>query len=136
MIARAIFRPAAELELQEAHDWYEQRAPGLGAEFMRCIDSCVQRIRRQPEMYPEVHKRVRQGVVRRFPYSIFYVVAINEIIVISVFHASRDRRYGKGAHDEFYFHLLVPKLCSRFHLALIPACVRGACLSHISALTR
>jgi len=25
-----IYRSVAELELQEAHDWYEEREPGLG----------------------------------------------------------------------------------------------------------
>jgi hypothetical protein len=46
MIAGVIFRPAAEAELQEAYEWYEEREPGLGVEFIRCVDSCVHLIRR------------------------------------------------------------------------------------------
>lgn len=90
MIIRVIFRPAAEADLHEAYDWYEQRQAGLGAEFVRCVDSCVQLIRSHPELYPEVHKRVRRGVVRRFPYSVLYFVTDDAIIVTSVFHAKRD----------------------------------------------
>jgi hypothetical protein len=37
-----LYRPAAEIELQEAYNWHEGREPGLGSEFMRCIDSCLQ----------------------------------------------------------------------------------------------
>jgi plasmid stabilization system protein ParE len=85
-----IYRPAAEFELQEAHNWYEEREPGLGSEFMRCVDSCIQLIRRHPEIFPVAHRNIRQAVVRRFPYSIFYFPANETIIVVSVFHASRQ----------------------------------------------
>jgi len=89
-MALAIFRSAAEIELKEAFLWYEEREPGLGTEFMRSVDGCVQLILRHPEIYPVVHKNVRQAVLRRFPYSIFYLVTDQAIIVISIFHASRN----------------------------------------------
>lgn len=87
-----IYRPAAEFELQEAYNWYEEREPGLGSEFMRCVDGCIQLIRRHPEIFPVAHKNIRQAVVRRFPYSIFYFPAAETIVVISVYHASRRPR--------------------------------------------
>ena len=92
MIRRIIFRPEARFDVAEAYDWYEERDPGLGAEFMRAIDSCVHQIQRNPEMYPIVHKNVRQALARRFPYSIFYLVESETAYVVSVFHASRDPR--------------------------------------------
>lgn len=90
MISRVIFRPAAELELRDAYDWYESREPGLGAEFMRCVDGCVQMIRRHPEVFSTAHQNVRQGVLRRFPYSVLYCVEGDNVFVISVFHSSRN----------------------------------------------
>jgi toxin ParE1/3/4 len=90
MIARDIVRPAAEADLQEAYAWYEERESGLGAEFVRCVDSCVENIVRHPEMYPTVHQGVRQGVVLRFPYCVMYLVAEDAVIVVAVFHAARD----------------------------------------------
>ena len=95
MISGVIVRPAAEADLQEAYGWYEQREPGLGVEFVRCVDSCVHLIRRHPEIYPTIHKHVRQGVVRRFPYSVMYFTAGDDVVVTSVFHASRDPRIWK-----------------------------------------
>jgi hypothetical protein len=73
-MALAIFRAVAELELKEAYLCYEEREPGLGMEFMRCVDSSVPLILRHPEIYPVVYKNVRQAVLRRFPYSIFYLI--------------------------------------------------------------
>ena len=90
-----IFRPAAEIELREAYHWYETRAPGLGTEFMRCVDACLQIIRCQPEIYPVTHRQARQGVLRRFPYSVLYLVSSERIVVISVFHSSRDPKIWK-----------------------------------------
>jgi toxin ParE1/3/4 len=95
MIARVIVRPAAEADLQEAYAWYEERESGLGAEFVRCVDSCVENIARHPEMYPTVQQDVRQGVVRRFPYCVMYLVADDAVIVVAVFHAARDPKVWK-----------------------------------------
>jgi toxin ParE1/3/4 len=92
MIARVIVRPAAEADLQEACAWYEERESGLGAEFVRCVDSCVENIVRHPEMYPTVHQGVRQGVVLRFPYCVMYLVAEDAVIVVAVVHAARSKR--------------------------------------------
>ena len=90
MIRRIIFKPEAEADIAEAFDWYEERDAGLGAEFIRCVESCAHGIERHPEMYPLVHKNVRQGITRRFPYSLFYFAGGDTIYVVSVFHASRD----------------------------------------------
>ncbi len=85
-----ILRPAAELEMQDAYNWYEERQEGLGSEFMRCAENCIELIRRHPEIFPVAHRTIRQGVIRRFPYSIFYIPEDRAIIVLSVFHASRQ----------------------------------------------
>lgn len=45
--------------------------------------------------YPLIHKDLRQGVVRRFPYSVMYFIAGDEIIVAAVFHAAWDRKIWK-----------------------------------------
>ena len=95
MISGVIVRPAAEADLVEAYEWYGQREAGLSVELIRCFDSCVQLIRRHPEIYPMIHKHVRQGVVRRFPYSVMYFTAGEDVVIISVFHAARDPRIWK-----------------------------------------
>lgn len=90
MIETVIFRPAAEADLKEAHGWYEARESGLGKDLVRRVEDCVQLIRRHPEIFPAVHEQIRQGVVKRFPYTILYLISEGSVIVIAVFHASRD----------------------------------------------
>ena len=89
------YRPAAEFELQVAYNWYEQREPGLGSEFMRSVEACIQLMRRHPEIFPVAHRNIRQAVGRRFPYSIFYIPTGETIVVVSVFHASREPKRWK-----------------------------------------
>ena len=55
MMGRLNIRPEAETELAEAFDWYEARAPGLGFEFIRSVDSIFNSITRNPLAYPLAH---------------------------------------------------------------------------------
>jgi plasmid stabilization system protein ParE len=90
-----ILRPEAEEELIEAIDWYEARAPGLGADLFRCVEASLGRISRHPEAYPLVHRGTRMATVRRFPYLVLYRVQQKEIVVVAVFHAKRDPKSWK-----------------------------------------
>jgi len=90
MTRRVIIRPAAEAELAEAFQWYEKQQRGLGLDFLRCVDACIANIGRNPQTYAKVHGGIRRALVRRFPYGVFYVEKEDGVVVIAVFHGSRD----------------------------------------------
>ena len=46
-----IVTPAAEAELSEAYDWYEERVPGLGSQFLLAADACLGSIVRNSQRY-------------------------------------------------------------------------------------
>jgi plasmid stabilization system protein ParE len=85
-----IFTQAARGELIEAQDWYEREATGLGRHFRQAIDSLIERMSDNPRQFPAVFKNLRRALLRRFPYSLFFVVEDDAVIVIACFHASRD----------------------------------------------
>ena len=85
-----IFTRAARAELIEAQDWYERESTGLGRRFRQAIDALIGRMSDNPRQFPMVFKNVRRAVLRRFPYSLFFVVEDDALIVIACFHASRD----------------------------------------------
>jgi plasmid stabilization system protein ParE len=68
----------------------KNKNPALGSEFVRSIEVSIQLIRRHPKIFPAVHKNIRQAVIRRFPYSIFYLVEVDKIVVLAIFHTSRN----------------------------------------------
>ena len=85
-----IFTQAARAELIDAQDWYEGEATGLGRRFRQAIDAFAQRMSDNPQQFPVVFKNVRRALLRRFPYSLFFVVEGDDLTVIACFHASRD----------------------------------------------
>jgi plasmid stabilization system protein ParE len=85
-----IILPEAEQDVSQTYIWYEAQEPGLGEEFLRCIDACIQFIRRSPEMYQVIYENYRRAVVRRFPYVIFYEQSEAAIIVYAVLHCSQN----------------------------------------------
>ncbi len=55
MAAELVLAPEAEQHVGEAYDWYEHRRQGLGEEFLSCVDACIQRICREPELHTKVY---------------------------------------------------------------------------------
>ena len=87
---RVIFTQGAREEVIEAQDWYEREAPGLGRHFREAIDALIERMSANPRQFPVVFKDVRRALLRRFPYSLFFVMEGETLLVIACFHASRD----------------------------------------------
>ena len=87
-----VILPEAEQDAAQAYIWYEEQDPGLGEEFLRCVDACLQVIQRNPGVYQVIHEDYRRGVIRRFPYVIFYEYLDNTIVVYAVFHCSQNPR--------------------------------------------
>lgn len=70
--------------------WYERQRKGLDFEFLDCIEASLQNIMSNPEMYQIGYSSFRGCPIRRFPFSIFYSIEDNVIIVHSVFDNRQD----------------------------------------------
>lgn len=90
MAAELIIAPEAEQDIAGAYDWYERQRVGLGEEFLSCVDACIQAITRMPQMHAIHYKTYRRGLVRRFPYIVFYEDEVDKVTVYGVFHTSDD----------------------------------------------
>ncbi|HKX42606.1 MAG TPA: type II toxin-antitoxin system RelE/ParE family toxin, partial [Burkholderiaceae bacterium] len=69
-----VFKPLATAEIEEAYSWYSQAEIGKGAEFLNELARIEYFIRLNPLLYPRVEAEIRRAGLRRFPYSLFYVV--------------------------------------------------------------
>jgi plasmid stabilization system protein ParE len=98
-MTRIIVRSAAEADISEAALWYEDRAVGLGAEFLRAADAAIVGLRRMPERFPRVYGDVRRVLVRRFPYAFYFVPSGDAVVVIACMHVRRDPRRWKQRAD-------------------------------------
>jgi plasmid stabilization system protein ParE len=84
------FRTAATVEFAEAIRWYEGQRLGLGTRFRAAVSDTLRRIVSDPDSYPVVESEIRQAIVRKFPYSVLYLLESNRVVVLAVFHGSRD----------------------------------------------
>ena len=67
MTSRLVVRADAEADILDAALWYEQRAPGLGTEFLLAVDGTLAEVARLPERFPVVYRESRRALLRRFP---------------------------------------------------------------------
>ena len=80
----------AKEDVESAFAWYERQRRGLGFEFLDCVESALQSIIDNPRIYTVRYKRFRACVVRRFPFSVFYTIEQNQIVVHSVVDNRQD----------------------------------------------
>jgi toxin ParE1/3/4 len=85
-----VLRDEAQAEFDEAFDWYDAQRIGLAPAFAAEVQKVFDRIAANPFMHQAVFADIRRGVVRRFPYSIFYRPHPERVEVIAVFHTSRN----------------------------------------------
>jgi toxin ParE1/3/4 len=90
------FRPAAQAEFDAAAGWYESQRPGLGDDFVAEVQEVLDTIANHPEGYPVADGDVREAPVSRFPYCVYYRVKPDRVVVIAVFHTSRDPSIWQG----------------------------------------
>ncbi len=85
-----MFRRTAARELERAVAWYEDRRAGLGATFRRRVDATLDRIAQDPLLFAEAEDGIREARVHRYPYCIYFRIETDQIVILSVFHTSRD----------------------------------------------
>ncbi len=76
MIYPISFLPEVEVDAINAYRWYEEKAVGLGEEFLRLFYTISGEIIRNPLIYKIRYKDFRRCLLRRFPYAIYPASAI------------------------------------------------------------
>ena len=84
------FHRAASTEFIEASSWYESKRLGLALDFMAEIDRCVSLASEHPLQSAVVREDIRRVIANRFPYSVYFRAEQDRIVVLAVFHGSRD----------------------------------------------
>ena len=87
--------PAAQVELTEAINWYEEKQPGLGLEFLGAIDLALRSIGDAPERHAtwSTNPRYRRFALGRFPNAVFFHVATHGPEVVAIAHFKRSPGY-------------------------------------------
>lgn len=83
-------KPIVDADVEAAFQWYEGEEEGLGYEFLDELRAAYRRIEDGPLKYQVLRSGIRRAMTRRFPYSIYFSVEGNVIVVLAVLHTARD----------------------------------------------
>ncbi len=90
------FHPAAEKELNDAVDYYNECQSGLGLEFAKGIYLTIQNIISFPDAWTPLSENTRRCLTNRFPYGVIYQTTKEEIFIIAVMQLNKEPAYWKG----------------------------------------
>jgi plasmid stabilization system protein ParE len=86
----AVYAPRALRDLEAIAEYLRKRSPSGAARTMTAIKASIDALVAFPAMCPAIdsagHRRLP---VLRFPYTIFYRIAGDEILILHIRHASR-----------------------------------------------
>ncbi|PIQ11593.1 MAG: hypothetical protein COW71_00280 [Ignavibacteriales bacterium CG18_big_fil_WC_8_21_14_2_50_31_20] len=89
MTNKVRFAKEATIEFRESVNFYELKAKGLGLKLTNEIDSTIERIKLNFDLYPRVVENIRKIQVNKFPYSLFYEIENDTLIILRIFHNKR-----------------------------------------------
>ncbi|MFQ5900996.1 MAG: type II toxin-antitoxin system RelE/ParE family toxin [Thermodesulfobacteriota bacterium] len=82
--------------MKAASRYYEERARGLGVEFLDEIEEGLTRIQQFPKAWSIYEGEYRRYILRRFPYGLIYRIESEKIFIIAVNHLNRRPGYWKN----------------------------------------
>ena len=90
------FLEVAQIELDEAIEYYNYEVPGLGEAFLTEVFNALDRIGKYPEAWQPCSKRTRRCQTRRFPYGIMYQIRKDETVIVAIANLHRKPAYWKN----------------------------------------
>jgi len=90
---RVRFAEAANDELNDACGWFERQQSGLGDRFRSDVREATRLIAGSPLLFPVELEDVRRYVMRRFSYTLRYVLRGDEVWIVAVSHQHRRPDY-------------------------------------------
>jgi hypothetical protein len=79
-----ILAPEAEAEIAEAREWYDERRPGLGNDFVLAIGIALARIKENPLQYQNCVKAFSSRDARPFSVQLVYSATDEVIRVVAL----------------------------------------------------
>ena len=96
MSRRVRWTARAAIQLEDAATYLERERRGTGLPLVDQVEAILNIASARPRTFPRVPdvpgNEVRRGLVRRYGYWVIYEIRPGEIVVLSVWHGSREPR--------------------------------------------
>ena len=87
---RLSYRPEVEDDVVDAVQWYEDKRPGLGDEFIGESLAAVRRVQNNPLLFAIAANGLRPCRLKRFSYILHFDVAADDILIVALMGTGRD----------------------------------------------
>ena len=89
------FLEIAQIELDDAVEYYNYEVSGLGDAFLAEVLNALDMIGEFPTAWHPCSERTRRCRTRRFPYGIIYQIRNQEILIVAIANLHRKPDYWK-----------------------------------------
>jgi plasmid stabilization system protein ParE len=83
-------RRKAISDISRIRVWYRKIDPSLENRFVRSLNEGLDRIEAHPFGYQAVYRNTRRVLLDKFPYSVYYLIRDESVIVLAVLHHKRN----------------------------------------------
>ena len=86
------YKRAAAAEIEAAISWHAKPEINQASAFVKDLARTEAHLKTQPALYQRVEGEIRRAVLRRFRYSLFYVIEQDQVIVLAFMHQHQNPR--------------------------------------------
>jgi plasmid stabilization system protein ParE len=89
---RIVITASARADIVDALTWYEANAAEIVPQLINALRTVLLRIAENPQQFSPSAYGTRRALLRRFPYLVIFRETEQEVVVVALFHTSRNPR--------------------------------------------
>jgi toxin ParE1/3/4 len=89
-VKEIVHDPEVKCDIIGAARFYEARLAGLGARFLKALDTTIMKVAANPEIYGYCKRPLRSCRVAGFPYRVIFAHETEFVLIVAVSHLARQ----------------------------------------------
>jgi plasmid stabilization system protein ParE len=90
------YSPEAETDVKGIIDWYAEKSTTTVVNFLVQLKQAEERLKANPHSFRKTSKLFRRIIIKRFPYSVYFIESENIITILAIIHFARSKKYIKS----------------------------------------
>ena len=79
--------------MDAAKNYYNGQLDDLGMDFIDEVEKSIELIQKSPTRWAIIEDNIHKYILQRFPFTIYYIDDIEEILIMAIAHHSRKPGY-------------------------------------------
>lgn len=86
MLFKIVISEEAEIQIFEAILYYSKISESLSEKFNKKLIETIDYLSENPEYFQNRYREIRIVLIKKFPYSVHYIIKNNTVFVLKVLH--------------------------------------------------